>query len=68
MLDYEKTHDLRSVLTQQRSANQALFDPPKRYPPFKFYRDYYNQFQSLGWLGLPSGLFPLSWPDPPQSP
>lgn len=67
MLDYGKTHALRSVLARQRGFNQNLFDPPRRLPPSKYYRDYYDEFQKIGWLGLPCDLFPPSWSGPQES-
>ena len=59
MLDYGKTHDLRSVLARQRDRNRNLFNRTEARPPFNFYRDYYEEFRGIRWLRLPSGLFPV---------
>lgn len=68
MLDYGKTHDLRSVVARQRSFNQALFDPPRSLLPAEIYRNHYGEFQEIMWLGLPPDLLPPSWSGPSQSP
>lgn len=68
MLDYGKTHDLRSAIARQISFNQALVDPPTRLLPTQIYRDHYGDFQEIEWLGLPPDLLPPSWSGPSQSP
>ena len=63
MLDYGKTHKLRLGLTGQKHLVAALFETTGRRPNGTgYYRQRYDEFQKIEWLGLPSGLFPVANP------
>ena len=58
MLNYEKIHEIQSILASQRDLIRNLFGE-RRYPNGPaYYQQRYDDFQRLVWLRLPPHLFP----------
>ena len=59
MLDYGKTHEMRSTLAGQRILIRNLFGTNRQPGGLEYYRQSYANFQQIKWLKLPPHLFPL---------
>lgn len=62
-LDYEKIHELQTILAGQKDMIRNLFGTDRFPGGLDYYRQRYDNFRALEWLNLPPDLIPA--PEPP---